>query len=354
MGVTILGGNSMAAEQTSTKPSAGGTHAFPVQRKTLFLATGIFIIAALAIFLIGNNSSSPLTPPLPAGVTTTIEGDATVTTLNPLIVDPRTTLLKSRYIKETYAIRRENYNIFEKSAQKHNETLDQTKQFFYDCCGLSSEEEIFSSLPAPPSNFSEVAYDIAVGNKFDIGTLGPEFYKQPEFYFIGTETAIVNQFWAFNPWIERALNYWGEYGGTAFPSKQGDVLSKSGRKDFTSTVFFTNGWNIQNFVGYYLVADSESQKYFDLTIEEENTGQPYFLLGPTFPRFDSTWATRLLVSGQLKEGTAAGTYEIHISPIAPPKDLEVKWSGEHAATYASYGALAPSDGFITLVITVTE
>lgn len=330
------------SSSTKTPPSPRAKSMLP------YYAAGLLVVAAVVFFVFVYSAPASISSD------TTLHA-ASSPTLSTDTTDPRALLTKSRYIRDTYAIHRDRYDIFEKSAEKHGETLDETKEFFLSCCGLTSEEDIFSQLPLPPANFSDIAYDIAVGNTFQLESYGPDVYKQPELYFIGTETALVNQYWAFNPWIERSLNYWGEYGGNAFPASQDDSgVSKSGRTTFSAVVFFTNAWNIQNYVGYNLVPDAESQKYFDLTISEEQTGQPYFLLGPTFPRFDQDWATRISVEGKVHPDTPPGTYTIHISPIAPPAELAQKWGSAHPAQYASYGAIGPTDGYITLHITVSE
>ena len=325
------------------------------------LAPATILMAIAAIVILGFLYTTFNTTTSPTSTNNHIDSltNQTSTTETTAVVDNtplNTRLSKARYLKEVYKIDRDSYNLYEKAAQNGGKSLEETTQFFYDCCGLSSEEDIFAQLPSIPTDFPEVAYDLATGRLFQIAALGPEYYKQPEFYFNGRETSIVNRYAAFAGWfnVYELIKYWGDYGLTAYPSDQSDTVSKSGRDEFSSAVFITNGWNIQNYVGINLVSDSASKEFFDIEIAEESTGKPYFLLGPTFPVFDEGWATKVMITGKVKSGTPPGTYTISINPIVPPSELNNKWSDEHQGIYAPYGFVVPQGGYVTLNITVTE
>ncbi len=261
---------------------------------------------------------------------------------------------KAKYQKEVFRPDRENYDLFEKAATYRGETLEQTKAFFYNCCGLTSEADIFAQLPPLPDDFADIAFAIQTGRLFQIGLLEKNIYTQPETYFHGSETAAVNRYWAFKGWAEPDLSQWGDYGGQAMPAHQSASVNKNEQNTFTAVVFFTNGWNIQNYVGINLLPNAESTQYFDVSISEDKTGKPYFLLGPTFPVFDKDWATKVTIEGIVKPETPNGVYTIIINPSRPPKELDGEWSNEHPGLYAPYGGIGPSGGYITLEITVTE
>jgi hypothetical protein len=326
------------------------------------LNTGLIAIVAIVvvvagIFILSNN---PLIPPsIPDDGAIPSQSETASTQLTPPAPPGtpdalKTELSKAKYLKEVFTIDRDRYDLFEKASVYRNETLDQTKQFFYDCCNLSNEEEIFSDIPPFPTDFAEVAYDLQVGRLYQIGVLGPEYYKQPEFYFNGLEPSITNQKFAFKPWSEPQLQYWGDYGFLTYPNRQFDTVSKSGRKSFTASVFTTNGWNIQNYVGVHLVTSSSDSKFFDIKVSEDKTGQPYFLLEPTFPKFYKEWATKVVIEGEVKPDTPLGIYVIGLNAVSPPKEINEKWGDEHKGLYAPYGFLAPSGNYIDLVIAVTE
>ncbi|MFH0969842.1 MAG: hypothetical protein V1776_00040 [Candidatus Diapherotrites archaeon] len=317
---------------------------------SLLIVVGIIVLVVAAAFFL-------LTPPVQETIPSTIEGASTSLTppTLPGTSDAlKTQLSKAKYLKEVFSVNREKYDLFESASIYRNESLEQTKQFFFDCCDITNEEDIFLSLPPIPADFAEVAYDLQIGRLYQIGTLGPGYYKQPEFYFNGLETAGVNRNYAFKAWSQPNLQYWGDYGMLTYPNKQFDTVSLSGRKTFTATVFVTNGWNIQNYVGINLVAGKEGTDFFDLKIAEDQTGQPYFLLGPTFPKYSSTWATKVVIEGTVKPNTPPGVYTIGINPITPPKELNEKWADDYSGLYTPYGFLTPSGNYIDLEITVTE
>lgn len=266
----------------------------------------------------------------------------------------KSTLSKEKFLKKLYEVDRSTYHLYDKAAQYLRVSKEEVTQFFFDCCDLANEEDIFSELPSIPADFSSVAYDVSVGKLNQIGLLDEGFYKQPEFYsFIDQETGVVNREYAFRPWSRPELNQWGDNGFQVYPADQFDSVDLSNRDSFSAVVFATNGWNIQNYVGIHLVANSESSKYFDITISEERTGQSYFLLGPTFPRFSRDWATKVVIEGKVKPGTPPGSYHIRIDPVAPASELSAKWGEEHPGLYAPYGFIIPSTGYINLQVDVS-
>lgn len=266
----------------------------------------------------------------------------------------KNTLSKEKFLKKLFSVDRESYDLYEKAAQHLGVTLEEVKQFFYNCCDLINEEDIFSELPSVPEDFPSVAYDVSQGKLYQIGLLDERYYKQPEFYtFIDLETGVVNREYSMRPWSQPQLNQWGDNGMQSYPAEQFDTLSLSTRQTFSAVVFVTNAWNIQNWVGIHLVSNAEALKYFDVTISEESTGQPYFLLGPTFPRFSHDWATKVVIEGKVKPGTPPGKYVIGINPVAPDTKLSQKWSEDHPGLYAPYGFIRPTDNYINLTIDVT-
>jgi len=346
---------------THTHPTHGSPahvpHSSGAQKKkvpTWGIALVLVLGIGLAYFLFASPSTAPETPIAPTP--TEIVPTPTTTSLssNPTGTPDNTALSKSKYLLQLYTINRDAYKLFEKAAAYRNESLEETQKFFFNCCDLGSEEQIFSELPAIPSDFSKVAFNFATGQLYQLGSVSEFYYKQPEFYFHSDQTALANRKLAFSGWSQPQLNYWGDYGGSAVPGDQYGVVSKKDRKTFTASVFLTNGWNIQNWVGVHMVTNLSASQYFDVKISEEQTGQPYFLLGPTFPKFSRDWATKLTIEGTVKDSTPPGVYQVRVNPIQPAKELSQKWSDDHLGIYVPYGGLVPDTGFITLNITVTE
>lgn len=271
----------------------------------------------------------------------------------------KSTLSKEKFLLKLYETNRDEYNLYEKAAVNMGVSVDEIQQFFFDCCDLQNEEDIFSDLPPIPKDFAKVAYDVSSGKLYQIGLLSYEYYSQPEFYsFVDQETGVVNRHYAFLAFTDPNLSQWGDNGAQTYPSDQYTTISFSGDNSFRAAVFVTNAWNIQNYVGINLIANKEATDYFDLTISEENTGKSYFLLGPTFPRFDKNWATKVIIEGKLKPGLSYSqipkSITIGLNPVAPPAELNAKWADEHSALYAPYGFLKPADNYINLHISIEE
>ncbi|MEK6970387.1 MAG: hypothetical protein AABW68_01680 [archaeon] len=329
--------------------SSGPKASFPIWGVVLVVIVGGILAYPL---LTGTTPPAADTPSIiEDGISTEID-----TSLSPdsSTGPDNTALSKAKYLLQLYTIDRDSYQLFEKAAAYQNESLEETQKFFLNCCDLESEEEIFAELPPISPDFSTIAYNFATGQIYQLDSIAEGVYKQPEFYFHTDQTALVNRTLAFSPWSNPQLKYWGDYGGSATPADQFGSVSKKDRKTFTAVVFVTNGWNIQNWVGMNMVTNASAQDYFDITISEEQTGQPYFLLGPTFPAFSKDWATKLTIEGTVKESTPPGIYTVRVNPIQPPKELSQKWSNEHLGIYVPYGGLVPDSGFITLTLTVTE
>lgn len=342
----------------SVEPSAPGK-SNPATMQYVLIGVG----AILVLFIAWSIYSQPavVVPPVNTTDAVLTDGEVPETLDDPVanLQALKSTLSKEKFLMKLYETNREEYNLYEKAAKSMGVTLPEVKQFFLNCCDLTSEEDIFSQLPPIPKDFSKVAYGVATGQLYQVGLLGPEYYKQPEFYtFVDEETGSVNRHFAFLGITDPNLQYWGDNGAQTYPSDQYTSISFSKDETFTAAVFVTNAWNIQNYVGMNFVADKEASKYFDITISEDTTGKPYFLLGPTFPRFHKDWATKMVIQGKLKKGLSYAdiphSITIGLNPVAPPKELNEKWADEHTAVYAPYGFLKPSDNYINLHIDITE
>lgn len=263
-------------------------------------------------------------------------------------------LSKAKYTAETYKINRAAYDLFEKAAAFKGMTLEEINAFFFECCDLTNEDDIFSNLPPIPSDFSTVAFDVATGSQLQIGQLESEYYKQPEFYFFVGETAGANRFIAFREWANPHLEDWGDYGVRTMPNQQWGNITKNKNDEAAAVVFVTAGWGIQNYQGVMWIVDGKSLEYFDVSVETESTGKPYHLISPTFPQFGRNWSDKLSIRAKAKPGTPAGVYNIAINPVSPPKEVGSKWAKEHRGTYAEIGFIRPAGNQIDLFVTVTE
>ena len=263
------------------------------------------------------------------------------------------TLSKAKYTIELYRVDRSSYRLFDAAAQYTGSTYDEIKSFFLQCCDLESEQDIFSALPPVPSDFASVAYDIATGSLLQLGQITPAYYLQPEFYFHVGETAGANRRIAFRAWSQPELEYWGDNGHLTYPSEQWGVVDTTKDNLARAVVFYSAGWNIQNYQGLMLVADAKSRELFDIEIQADSTSQPYFLLSPTFPRFYPNWAEKVTITVRAKPGVAPGEYSIGINPSNPPANISEKWAIDHKGLYFNgRGSISAEGDQIVLHISV--
>ncbi|MDO8427966.1 MAG: hypothetical protein Q7S92_02020 [Candidatus Diapherotrites archaeon] len=302
----------------------------PNKSKFSFLKIVFAIAIIAAVFFVLNNSFNFL--PNPTGNISLTETQNNSFTGN-------SPLLRQTYFQEAFKPKREGYKLFEQASKNLNITLETTPAYF----GLQSEQDIFADLPAVPDDFSEIAYLLANGQYFGIGQLEEEYYLQPEFYPNFKEQAL--QYWA-----KPNADYWGVTGYGTYPAEQWDILYLNGRKEFTAVVFLHTGWNVQTWQGLKLVPNAEAVKNFDLTITPN-----VILLGPTFPKFDPSWAQKIIIKGKLKPNTRPGNYTIGINMGLPPVENKAEWQIRYKNLYFDAASgIGPSGNQIQLNLQVKE
>lgn len=367
----------MNAESTTTPSSSHTHHATPAHEHTAAPAHSApkpqnlplpLIAAVVLVVLIGgawyfSNSSAPATAPITTAPTVTTPTTDSTPAPETLSFTQRVerseslkrTLTKAKYTIELYRVDRSSYDLFESAAIYTGSTLDEIKSFYLNCCDLTSEADIFSDLPPIPSDFPSVAYDIATGSLLQLGQITKSYYLQPELYFHVGETAGANRQIAFRAWSQPQLEYWGDNGHLSYPNQQWGTITKSKDNIARAVVFYASGWNIQNYQGLMLVPNADAKQYFDVVIESDSTGQPYFLLGPTFPKFDAHWAEKVTVTLRAKPGTPAGEYHVGINPTNPPREINEKWANDHKGLYfGGRGSIIDGGNQIEFIVTVVE
>jgi len=224
---------------------------------------------------------------------------------------------REKYFREAFQPDRTEYKLFEKAAAYTKKPVSALPAFF----NIKSETDIFAVLPKIPKDFSETAYLLASGKYFSIGFLEGEYYLQPEFYPGFKENGL-------RYWEKPDPTSWGVTGYGSYPAEQDDVLTVGGRENFTAVVFFYAGYGIQTYQGVALEQDSNSKKYFDVSVSPKN-----FLLDPTFPKFGKDWAQKIVVTGRLKAGTKPGKYVIGLNVETPPNEVKTQWELAHKNLY---------------------
>ncbi|MEM4327201.1 MAG: hypothetical protein QXZ13_03485 [Candidatus Diapherotrites archaeon] len=254
-------------------------------------------------------------------------------------VDPTEFLVRQQYFEESFKPKREEYKIFEKAAAYLNKPVSEMPKLFT----LKSEAEIFEELPKIPKDFSELAFALASGKTYDIGNIGEEYYKQPEFYPNFKTNGL-------KYWTNPEPKYWATGGYGTYPAEQFDTLSLSGRKEFNAAVFVYSGYGVQTYQGLTLVPTAETLKNFEIEITP-NT----ILLEPNFPKFKNGWAHKIFISGKLKEGAKPGKYDLAFVIAAPPKEKKDEWGFKYRNLYYdAVSGIAPSGYPVKFTINVIE
>ncbi len=322
------------------QPQGKGNNFVPV-----LVGLGILIVAGTVFVLspwkgTDNPNSGPLAV-LPNGdtvqETTTVEEPLSVEEI--VEVSPGQFAVRQRYFEEAFRPKRDEYKLFKKASEHLGIALAQVPDFF----SLNSEAEIFSQLPKIPEDFSEIAYLLASGRFYALGSLSEEYYMQPEFYPGFKESGL-------KYWSQPDPKYWATNGYGTYPAEQFDTLSLSGRQDFTAVVFFYTGHGVQTYQGATIIPTASSLKHFDLSISPDTV-----LLEPVFPKFSKDWAYQLMITGKLKPGTPPGQYEVDFILVPPPKEKREEWEFKYRNIYFNAaGSIGPSNYPIKFVIDVTE
>ncbi|HZX19986.1 MAG TPA: hypothetical protein VFF13_03155 [archaeon] len=316
----------------------------------VLLIVVVVLVGAITFLLINNSNSTQGLAILPGETQTIadseIQTDATqidsvetTASSEDLTVSPSSFPVRQRYFEETFKPKRESYDLFKKAAEHLNIPIEKVPEYF----SLNSESEVFNELPPIPTDFSEIAFLLATGRTYSIGLLSEGYYMQPEFYPGFKESGI-------KYWTEPDPKYWATNGYGSYPADQADILSKSGRDEFTAVVFFYTGYGVQTYQGTTIIPTSESLEHFDIQVTPDT-----FLLTPTFPKFTSDWVQQIIITGKLKPNTPPGDYSIGFLITTPPIDKKQEWEFKYRNLYFdTVNSIAPSRFPFAFNITVQK
>lgn len=206
-------------------------------------------------------------------------------------------------------------------------------------------KEVFANLPAFPQDFYAMKVLIEFGKISDIGSVGDEYWKQPEFYpnFETNGVAMMQ-----TPPIGR----WAPYGYGTYPSET--LVATTNNSEFTVYTFFHSSWLVESYQGLGLVPvfpavanmlrnefpdgaryvaqnPAEAQKYFDVSIAPSAA-----LLEPAFPVFGANWTQRVAMRIKVK-GAPKGRYVIGIGIGGVPRELNEQWLRRYKTAYNTGG-----------------
>lgn len=161
-------------------------------------------------------------------------------------------------------------------------------------------EAVFEQLPKPPKCFSSMIQAFNNSQFSDDFFFTQQFFLQPEFYPNFKEQGL-------SYWLNPNATHYGAIGYGAFPSEK-EIKAKAG-ESYKARFFIHSSFGVRTFQGIRLEPEFENPENAEfvkvILDKESNEG---FLLGPSFPKFDSEWAK-------------AFNAEVIVSPAAPKKQI---------------------------------
>ena len=219
----------------------------------------------------------------------------------------------------------------------------------------------FRNLPPFPEDFYRMRILVVYGKISDLGIVGEEYWKQPEFIpgFEENAVRLISQ-----PQTGR----WGAFGYGAYPADT-EVTTSAGQ-EFSVNTFFHSSWLVETFQGIkpvivynenntmpsqdlqgssVVVQDPEKVKgYFDVKTTPET-----MVLGPTYPVLDKDWIQGLKVTVKVKDGTPPGRYVIGVNIGQPPADFNDQMLKKYLNLYTTGGsAVGVGRPFYQIAVTV--
>lgn len=227
--------------------------------------------------------------------------------------------------------------------QRVAEALERGEEFEQDRPDYLPEN-MFSLLPEFPKNFYSVRQLVRTGTITDFGTLGEEYWKQPEFFpnFEDIGLPILQ-----NPPKDR----WGAQGYMTYPA---DTLSMVRPGEQLDVYFFIkSSYLVETYQGimfdYSFPSSAEvtsgelpeggtavqqdpeaAASYFTVELEPNP-----FILEPNFPVFRPGGTIKVKATIRASPETPAGNYVVAFDTVKVPEEQEDLWIKQYLNRYVS-------------------
>jgi len=221
---------------------------------------------------------------------------------------------------------------------------------------------VFSELPPFPKDFDEIALLVYIGSITEMNRIGPEYFKQPEFYAgWGDQGVPLYQ----HPPKDR----WGAFGYGTYPSEM--LVNSPRNAEWNVSFFMHTSWLVQTYqgIGFNVVFPAtaaliqnnfpDGQKnitqdpakvkdYFEVSVEPSS-----LLLEPAFPIFKQGWTQRVVVKAKAKN-VPPGRYAIGLDIGGPDSKLAEEWLWKYKTQYSgNAGMTGVGRPWYTVFIDVT-
>ncbi|MFH0969877.1 MAG: hypothetical protein V1776_00220 [Candidatus Diapherotrites archaeon] len=234
-----------------------------------------------------------------------------------------------------------NHHIFEQRAQKKGVTLEEVEKFFKEVYGLNNEKEIFTQLPAMPTQFEEHTQVWKDGNMNKLAEITNATYMQPEFHPTFHTTGI-------NTWINAPENKTYTIGIQSTPATQEAVISTQ-ETEFDTTLFIGGGWGSTYYQGLSFRTTIEPETTYAVDFEPND-----ILVGPTFPAFSPEWMKKIRIRGTITPTEGTKEYVLRIYAKEPNPLLEKEWMEKYPPYIQVNTIIIDTEGLATLLLHVKE
>lgn len=231
--------------------------------------------------------------------------------------------------------------IFEKWAEQHAQTLEETKLFFEQTYGMKNEQEIFAALPAVPEDMDEWDKGWSANDINGLANVPENVYVQPEFHPTFNENGL-------KPWMNTTPNPPATFGIMSAPADQ-EVAIQQEETAFETILFVGSAWGATYYQGVGLTYTLEPDAPHTIEISPRNV-----LAGPTFPRFDEEWMHRITIKGTIHPEAGVKEYVLRIYPTQPHPDYEQQWYATHSPYLRVDTTYTNPEGLATLTFHVQE
>lgn len=219
--------------------------------------------------------------------------------------------------------------------------------------------DVFSNLPALPSDFFRYKYEVMTGRASveDLCGYDSSVYSQPEFFLNNFVDSGLRFYKSPDP------NRWIPEGYGTFPSMEKVVTSPG--SEFLVCSFTHSSWGVQSYQGfrvgvvYPAVADlvgegitfrNDSSFFVSAVVLNDS-----LLLEPSFPRFGVGWVRKVVMRVKVRDDAPIGVFGVGYDLFRAKSVDDVEWSRAYNELYqgkSSFGVSVPQ--FVVVVDVVGD
>lgn len=176
---------------------------------------------------------------------------------------------------------------------------------------------VFSELPPLPSCFATIVHAYRAGRISDENFIDRSYFLQPEF-FPGFEENGLSQ------WVMPSTTHYGAVGYASYPSSLRLPVQRGSRVSFR--FFVRAGYGVRSYQGMRVSSSlnvlPEKSSTVQVVLDENATEG--FVMGPTFPKFESSWVKEVWAHVTLAPDAPVGEITLSFSSGSPTRDVSLE------------------------------